>query len=149
MPVSGGAFDGAHDVAAGSASGAVVAVEVADGRAEFGDDGQFVAVEAELGEGRCQTWFLRRVRRRRVNDVEETDAGAAAMTVGAFLGSGGVPGRPRLCSRCRRWVRRARLSKPAVDGRFNTFHAFNSTLLQVYLPRLFPSSWEAKELSEA
>ena len=45
-----GPFDGAHDVAAGSAGVAVVAVEVADGQAEFGNDGQFVAVEAELGE---------------------------------------------------------------------------------------------------
>ena len=42
----------------------------------------------------------------------------------------------------------AGVAEPAVDGRFNTFHAFNSTLCG-YVARLFPLQLGGEELPEA
>ena len=42
----------------------------------------------------------------------------------------------------------AGVAEPAVDGRFNTFHVFNSTLCG-YVARLFPLQLGGEELSEA
>ena len=42
----------------------------------------------------------------------------------------------------------AGVAEPAVEGRFNTFHAFNSTLCG-YARRLFLLQLGGKELSEA
>ena len=148
-----GPFDGAHDVAAGSAGVAVVAVEVTDGQTEFGDDGQFVAVEAELGEGGAEHGFGEAgFGAVEVGDVEEADAGVNCGGddfVGAFLGAGGGAGAAEVVAAdADAGYDEAGVAEPAVDGRFNTFHAFNSTLCG-YVARLFPFQLGGEELSEA